>query len=93
MGLVTRVTALLINFHPIGGINETLATVLLVLLFLMVLLKAYVHILRRRILLYREWMLRAFAIGLAIASVHPVVAMFSALSNLTPREFLGRLSG
>jgi hypothetical protein len=54
--------------------------------------KAYVHIRRRRIALHREWMIRAFSIGLAVATIRPIIGIFfatSPLTGLTPREFFG----
>jgi uncharacterized membrane protein len=59
------------------------------LIFLFSLGKAFLHIRRRQIVQHREWMLRAFAIGLAIATVRPIVGMFFALTDLGPREFFG----
>ncbi len=38
------------------------------------------------------WMIRAFAIGLAVATIRPIVAVFFVtrqLTHLTPREFFG----
>jgi hypothetical protein len=34
-------------------------------------------------------MIRAFAIGLAVATVRPIVGMFFAFSGLSPQEFFG----
>ena len=62
------------------------------ILFLFFLLKAFVHIRRREIAAHREWMVRAFAIGLAIATIRPIVGVFFATSrvtHLTPQEFFG----
>ena len=47
---------------------------------------AVLHIRRGDLARHREWMLRAFAGGLAISTV---VARFSVLSDLSPREFFG----
>lgn len=89
-GLIIGSTALLMSFiTPIGGLNETFATVTFASLFLFALLKGFVHILRREVKQHREWMIRAFAIALAIATVRPIVGMFFAFSGLTPREFFG----
>lgn len=89
-GVIVGVTALVMSIlTPIGGTNETVATMLFALLFLFGLLKAYLHIRRREIKQHREWMIRAFAIALAIATVRPIVALFFVFSNLQPREFFG----
>lgn len=73
----------------IGGVNETAATSLFAILFLVALGKGFYHVRRREIALHREWMIRMFAIGLAIATVRPIVGMFFAFSNLSPHDFFG----
>ncbi|HEV2664897.1 MAG TPA: hypothetical protein VG324_08300, partial [Blastocatellia bacterium] len=38
------------------------------------------------------WMIRAFSIGLAVATIRPIIAVFfatSPLTGLTPHEFFG----
>lgn len=93
-GLVIGVSALVMSFAipAIGGVNQAAATTLFSLLFLFALGKALRHIRRREIALHREWMIRAFAIGLAVATIRPIVGIFfatSPLTGLTPREFFG----
>lgn len=92
--LVIGLTALVMSFAmpAIGGVNQAAATTLFALLFLFALAKAYWHILRREIAQHREWMIRAFAIGLAVATIRPIVGLFfatSRFSGLTPYEFFG----
>ncbi len=89
-GMVIGVTALIMSFlMSIGGANETAATMFFAIIFLFALSKAFLHIRRREIAQHREWMIRAFAIGLAVATVRPIVGMFFAFTNLSPREFFG----
>lgn len=93
-GLVIGVSALVMSFAmpAIGGVNQAAATTLFSILFLFALSKAFWHIRRREIALHREWMIRAFAIGLAVATIRPIVGIFfatSPLTGLTPREFFG----
>jgi len=89
-GLTIGVTALFMSFKmAIGGVNEITATVVFAIIFLFSLIKAFYHILRREVALHREWMIRMFAIGFAIATVRPIVGMFFALSHLSPHEFFG----
>lgn len=92
-GLVIGVSALAMSFQmSIGGANETAATTLFAVLFLFSLVKAFLHIRRREIPQHREWMIRAFAIGLAVATIRPIVGVFFATSrvtHLTPQEFFG----
>jgi uncharacterized membrane protein len=92
--LVVGVSALVMSvaMPAIGGFNQAAATTLFALLFLFALGRAYRHILRREIAPHREWMIRAFAIGLAVATIRPIIGLFfatSRFSGLTPYEFFG----
>lgn len=93
LGIVIGVSALAMSYTTsIGGANETAATTLFAIIFLFDLVKACVHIRRREIAQHREWMIRAYAIGLAVATVRPIVGVFFATSpftHLTPKEFFG----
>jgi uncharacterized membrane protein len=83
-------TALVMSFTlPIGGATETAATAVFALFFLFSLYKAIYHIRKKEIRLHREWMIRMFSIGLAIATVRPIVGMFFAFSKLSPHQFFG----
>ena len=87
---IVGISAVVVSFTvSIGGANETTAATLFGLFFLYSLTRALIHISRRRFTLYREWILRTFAIGLAIATVRPIVGLFFALSSLSPHEFFG----
>jgi uncharacterized membrane protein len=93
-GLVIGVSALLMSFtmQSIGGVNQAAATILFALFFLLALNKAVWHISTREIILHRQWMIRTYAIGLAVATIRPIIGIFfatSPLSGLTPREFFG----
>jgi uncharacterized membrane protein len=93
-GMVIGVSALVMSFGmpAIGGVNQAASTTLFALLFLFALGKAFRHIRRREIALHREWMIRAFAIGLAVATIRPIIGFFfatSRLTGLTPYEFFG----
>lgn len=88
--LVIGVTALIMSsLMSIGGANETAATTFFAIVFLFALGKAFLHIRRREIAQHREWMIRVFAIGLAVATIRPIVGLFFALSDLPPQEFFG----
>ena len=93
LGAVIGISALMMSFQTtIGGANETAATTLFALIFLFSLGKAYIHIRRREFAQHREWMIRAFAVGLAVATIRPIVGIFFAFSRLThqtPHEFFG----
>jgi hypothetical protein len=76
----------------IGGLNQAAATTLFGTFFLFALCKAFWHIRRREVSLHREWMIRSFSVGLAVATIRPIVGMFfatSRMSHLTPHEFFG----
>ena len=93
-GLVIGISALVMSFGmpAIGGANQVAATTLFGTFFLIALCKAFWHVRRHEIALHREWMIRAFAVGLAVATIRPIIGLFfatSRLSGLTPHEFFG----
>src|SRR5580700_4085718 len=93
-GLVIGISALVMSFGmpAIGGVNQAAATTLFGAFFLFALCKAFWHIRRREVALHREWMIRAFSIGIAVAAIRPIIGVFfatSPLTGLTPREFFG----
>jgi uncharacterized membrane protein len=93
-GLVIGISALVMSLGmpAIGGVNQAAATTLFGAFFLFALSKGLWHIRRREFALHREWMIRAFAIGLAVATIRPIVGIFfatSRVSGLTPHEFFG----
>lgn len=92
-GIVVGVTALVMSPQmSIGGVSETAATMFFAAIFLFALIRAFFLIRRREIALHREWMIRAFAIGLAVATIRPIVGVFfatRALTHLTPHDFFG----
>jgi uncharacterized membrane protein len=93
-GVVIGTSALVMSFGmpAIGGFNQAAATTLFATFFLFALCKAFWHIRRRETALHREWMIRAFSVGLAVATIRPIIGMFfatSRLSGLTPHEFFG----
>jgi uncharacterized membrane protein len=89
-GLVIGISALVMSYTMnIGGANETAATTLFAIVFLICLIKAYRHIRRKEVERHREWMIRAFGVGLGVATTRPIVGMFFAFRRLTPHEFFG----
>lgn len=92
-GLVVGTTALVMGPQmAIGGVNETVATTLFATLFLFSLVRSYVYSRRGCAALYREWLIRAYAIGLAVATIRPIMGVFFAtqrLTHLTPHDFFG----
>jgi uncharacterized membrane protein YozB (DUF420 family) len=92
-GIVAACTAMLMTFrHPIGGAIEAAATVTFGSLFVFALLRGLWYIRHRRMERHREWMIRAAAIALGIATTRPIMGVFfatSALTHLTPHDFFG----
>ena len=68
--VVVGATALFMGLViPLSGWPERVVIGLFGSLFLIALHKSFVHIRAKRVALHREWMIRAFAIGLAIATM------------------------
>lgn len=89
-GLIIGVTALVMSYKMnIGGPNETAATTLYAIVFLICLTKAFWHIRRKEVARHREWMIRAYGIGLGVATTRPIVGAFFAFRRMTPHEFFG----
>ena len=69
VGLVVGVTALLMGLIiPFFGWGERVIICLFGTVFLVALVKGFVHIRSCRVALHREWMMRAFATALSIAT-------------------------
>jgi uncharacterized membrane protein len=89
-GLIIGITALVMSYRMnIGGPNETAATTLFAILFLICLIKAYALIRHKEVARHREWMIRTYSVGLGVATTRPIVGAFFAFRRLTPHEFFG----
>ena len=78
-GLVIGISALVMSYTMnIGGPNETAATTLYAIVFLVCLIKAYRFIRRKQVARHREWIIRAYAVGLGVATTRPIVGAFFA---------------
>lgn len=90
-GMVTGITALIMNFQfsLIGGLNEAAATVFFGTLFLTCLALGLVRAFSRNFSAHREWMIRGYSIGLAIATIRPIMALFFIFSGRPIAEFFG----
>jgi uncharacterized membrane protein len=78
----------------IGGVDEKAAITLFGSFFLIALAIALRHAMRREFAQHREWMIRGYAIGLAVATIRPIMATFFAVAVLRghrpePHEFFG----
>jgi uncharacterized membrane protein len=92
---VVGITGLTLAFgKTIGGVDEKAAITLFGSFFLIALARGLWHALRREFAHHREWMIRGYAIGLAVATVRPIVGTFFAAAVLRghrpePSEFFG----
>ena len=92
---VVGITGLTMAFgKTIGGVDEKAAIIVFGSFFLVALTKALGHALRREFTQHREWMIRGYAIGLAVATIRPIMATFFAAAVLRghtpdPKEFFG----
>jgi uncharacterized membrane protein len=78
----------------IGGMDEKAAIVLFGTFFLISLGRALRHALRREFAQHREWMIRGYAIGLAVATIRPIIGFFFAAAVIRgrapdPHQFFG----
>lgn len=78
----------------IGGLDEKAAILLFGTLFLVALAKALWHAMHRQFAQHREWMIRGYAIGLAVATIRPIMGMFFASAMARghvpqPSQFFG----
>jgi hypothetical protein len=91
-GAITGITALFMARRPIGGINESAASILYGTFFLFSLTRAMWLFYSGNLQLHRDWMMRAIAILLGIATTRPIMGIFFAtqrLTHLTPQQFFG----
>jgi uncharacterized membrane protein len=92
---IVGVTGVTMAFRKtVGGLDEKAAIILFGTFFLVALAKALWHALHREFAQHREWMIRGYAIGLAVATIRPIVGGFFAaalLSGHAPelKEFFG----
>jgi uncharacterized membrane protein len=78
----------------VGGLDEKAAIALFGTFFEISLAKALWHAFRREFAQHREWMIRGYAIGLAVATIRPIMGTFFAAALLSghkpqPAEFFG----
>jgi len=90
-GYIIGTSALVLPFilRPIGGLNEAAATTFFALYFLTALTMAWRKALQKDFAAHRRWMIRMFSIGLAVATIRPIVGLFFAFSGVPPQTFFG----
>ena len=92
LGALVGCTAYAMSFFPVGGWIEVSAVLFFNTLFLYSLARAWRAMRRCRLAEKQEWMTRAVAILLGIATTRPVMGVFFATSMLThlrPQQFFG----
>jgi hypothetical protein len=90
LGFIVGITAYAMSKYSIGGWVERSAVLLFNSLFLLSLFRAWQ--LRRDPVLQLQWLTRAIAVLLGIATTRPVMGIFFATSRLThlsPQQFFG----
>ena len=85
------ITSIILSFikQLIGGTNEAVASIFFSIFFLVCISLSLHYILKKQVLLHREWMIRAFSVGLAISTVR-LITVFAFISfKVSPQNFLG----
>jgi hypothetical protein len=72
---------------PLGGLNESVASSFFALYFLVSITMSIRNM--NHPIKQWEWLLRAYAVGLAIATVRPIMALSFVFFGLRPQTFLG----
>jgi hypothetical protein len=91
LGFVVGITAIPMVAKPVGGVTELSAIIVFDGIFLFSFARAFQLFLVHQPH-YREWMLRAIAVLLGIATTRPVMGVFFATARLThlqPQQFFG----
>ncbi|HTH57903.1 MAG TPA: DUF2306 domain-containing protein [Cyclobacteriaceae bacterium] len=93
IGAIVGASGIVMGFRmAISGVSETAAITFFGSWFLFALAKGFALIRQGKIELHREWMIRAFATGMAVTTTRPIVGIFFAtgrLTHLTPQDFFG----
>src|SRR5215204_4392037 len=90
VGLVVGATALFMGLViPKGGWPERAVIGLFGIVFLLALIRGFLYVRARRVALHREWMIRAFAVGLAIATTRLIFfpALLITMADPTEERF------
>ena len=90
IGVVVGVTALFMGLViPKGGWPERVVIGIFGAVFLVALVRGFLHVRAGRVALHREWMIRAFTIGLAIATARLIFfpALIITMTDPTDRRF------
>lgn len=90
LGIGVGISSIFMGFFMrFGGLPELLAVIIFSIYFLAALFIAYKSIRQRAYDRHREWMIRAFALALAVATMRPVIGLFFAFTNIPFHQFFG----
>jgi prepilin signal peptidase PulO-like enzyme (type II secretory pathway) len=92
LGIVVGATAYAMSAYAVGGWTERFAVFFFNTLFLYSLVRAWVNQSQGQDALSRQWLMRAVAVLLGIATVRPVMGIFFATrgaTHLSPHKFFG----
>ncbi|MFZ0305227.1 MAG: DUF2306 domain-containing protein [Terracidiphilus sp.] len=92
LGIIVGVTAYAMSAFAVGGWNERLAVIFFDTLFLYSLVRAWRYQLQDHYNLGRQWLMRAIAVLLGIATTRPVMGVFFATrhaTHLSLQQFFG----
>ena len=93
IGLVVGATALFLGLIvPYSGVSEQLVIGFFGVLFLFSIVRGFLYIRSKEIALHREWMMRAFAIGLSIATMRLIFIPALIIVGNPTRQETGMLS-
>jgi hypothetical protein len=88
--LPAGITAIVFGtLFPFGGLSEASATVVFGAYFVTALIIAFIAIRDRDVTRHRRWMIRAFAIGLAIATIRIWIVLFQVFGVLSFENSFG----
>lgn len=89
-GIAAGVFAIVFGtLFPFGGLSEASATVVFGAYFVSALVIAFIAIKDRAVARHRRWMIRAFAIGLAIATIRIWIVLFQVFDVLSFEHSFG----
>lgn len=89
-GVTAGVFALIFGtLFPFGGLLEGSATVVFGIWFVTALVTAFAAIRRSDVARHRRWMIRAFAIGLAVGTIRIWIGLFQGLGLLSLEDSFG----
>ena len=89
-GFTSGIFALVFGtLFPFGGLLEASATVVFGAYFLVALVTAFIAIKARDVTRHRRWMIRAFAIGLAIGTIRIWIGLFQGFGALSFEDSFG----